>query len=86
MPEVESHECGVTSGVEQAWTVEAFRARAAQERLLELKAQAADEMAKWDRAIRDAADGGAPTRQLARVVGVSRQLVYAVLGTEPETQ
>lgn len=71
-------------GTGAAWTWEAFRARQANERANELKAQAQDETAKRDQALRDAAGAGCPTRELAKLAGVSRQLVYQVLGTEPE--
>lgn len=81
---VEAGEWDKTDGVGQAWTVDELRARTAQERQLELRAQAADEIATRDQAIRDAALRGVPPRQLARVVGMSRQTIYEILGTEPD--
>lgn len=66
-----------------AWNWECIRARQAQERANELKAQAQDEMAKRDQAIRDAVSLGATIRELARHTGMSRQAVYCALATEP---
>lgn len=85
MAEGESARLGdLTGGVEEAWTVDAFRARVAQERANELKAQAQHEQANRDQAIREAAGAGASTRELARLVGMSRPALYHVLGTKPE--
>lgn len=64
------------------WTLPAFRAREAQARHLELHDQDRAELEKRDRAIKEAVDGGAPIRQLAPMVGVTRQTIYNVLGTD----
>lgn len=63
------------------WTLPAFRARAAQERHTELRDQDQAEIDKRNRAVREAYDGGAPIPKLAAMVGLSKQNVYAILGT-----
>ena len=65
------------------WTLPAFRARSAQERALEIRPQLESEIEKRNRAIREAVDGGAPIGQLARMVGLTRQTIYGILGTAP---
>jgi hypothetical protein len=65
------------------WTMPAFRARAAQDRIDELRPQLDGEVEKRNRAVREAVDGGAPIRQLAPMVGLTRQTIYGILGTVP---
>ncbi|HLY84798.1 MAG TPA: hypothetical protein VKQ71_17570 [Acidimicrobiales bacterium] len=63
------------------WLTASFRARAAQERISELDAQLAAEHERRDRAVREAIDGGAPPKDLAKVLGVARATIYRILGT-----